>query len=330
MDITNYSALGLLISLSVIFAAGIAVYENPQVRQWVDSSRRKIAIALHSLGDEITPPSPSRASSDASTREDQSPEAVERRRKARQEILERARASQEKRKSKNEVSEQFKTFDDLVDKNGVLKTEKDEASTTAAEKQPEFDQEIRKRHRETTAIALGSVVANPFVDEMHTPLHPEHEKDIPSTNTRSSTPTLAASPTCEHSALPPRPSLTTDVEETSNHPSEALVDLTPTTSVSSTAHADLSELSMPAPSTQNHWSVHEWAESAAPSFYTPPQSEAIGLEHGDREGVATPATGDHLSHVGGDAYTDFWSDVGDRISTPGSWTEVGSVVSEDY
>lgn len=46
---------GLIIAASVLVAAGIAFYENPQVRQWVDQSRRKIAIALYSLGDEIQP-----------------------------------------------------------------------------------------------------------------------------------------------------------------------------------------------------------------------------------------------------------------------------------
>ncbi|KAJ9666861.1 hypothetical protein H2201_002995 [Coniosporium apollinis] len=48
-------AKGLIIAASVLVAAGIAFYENPQVRQWVDQSRRKIAIALYSLGDELQP-----------------------------------------------------------------------------------------------------------------------------------------------------------------------------------------------------------------------------------------------------------------------------------
>ena len=36
-------------------AAAIAVYESPQARQFAEDLRRKIAIALHSLGDEINP-----------------------------------------------------------------------------------------------------------------------------------------------------------------------------------------------------------------------------------------------------------------------------------
>lgn len=48
-------SLGIIIAASVLVAAGIAIYESPQVRQWVDQSRRKIAVALHSLGDDIQP-----------------------------------------------------------------------------------------------------------------------------------------------------------------------------------------------------------------------------------------------------------------------------------
>ncbi|KAI9846579.1 MAG: hypothetical protein M1837_003820 [Sclerophora amabilis] len=48
-------AKGLIIAASVLVAAGIAVYENPQVREWVDKSRRRIALALYNLGDDIQP-----------------------------------------------------------------------------------------------------------------------------------------------------------------------------------------------------------------------------------------------------------------------------------
>lgn len=327
--------LGLLISLSVIFAAGIAVYENPQVRQWVDSSRRKIAIALHSLGDEINPRSNSRESPDASTHEDESPEAVERRRKARQEIMERARAAQERRKSRKEDNEKSKTFDELVDENGVLRTEKEEAITTATEDKAEPEQDLRKRNVEITAASLGSATANPFADELHADFKPQQENEQPTPYSRSSTPTISTPPEGQNTAPSPPSQLLVNTDEISNHPSEDLVDLTPTTSTSSGAHADLAELwahsPLDAPPGQQRWSVHEWAENAAPSFYSPPQSDATGLEDdGNRTGFNTPATGDHLSRVGSEANLDIWSDAGDRISTPGSWTEVGSVVSEDY
>lgn len=49
-------ATGAIIVATVITAAAIAVYESPQARQFAEDVRRKIAIALHSLGDEINPP----------------------------------------------------------------------------------------------------------------------------------------------------------------------------------------------------------------------------------------------------------------------------------
>ncbi|MCJ1467379.1 hypothetical protein MMC07_006003 [Pseudocyphellaria aurata] len=320
-------AKGLLISLSVIFAAGLAVYENPQVRQWVDSSRRKIAIALHSLGDEITPPSNSRDSSpDASTREDESLEAVERRRKARQDILERGRAMEEKRRSKKEDNQKSRSFDSLVDKDGSLLVQKAAASTAAASttaaelETPEPS--LRKRNLDNNAADLGAVTANPFADEMHTELHAS----------RPSTSIIPTSPTPSHLTPNKEPTPLIDTETASNHPSEALLDLTPTTSASSGFHADLSTLSANAPqSFPNHWSVHEWAENnTSPGNITPPRTEHAVLEAGDVSATDAPVTGGRLSRTASETGLDVWSEIGERVSTPGSWTEVGSVVSEDY
>ncbi|RAL66137.1 hypothetical protein DID88_005809 [Monilinia fructigena] len=46
---------GAVIVVSVAVAAAIAVYESPLARQFAGDVRRKIAVALHSLGDEINP-----------------------------------------------------------------------------------------------------------------------------------------------------------------------------------------------------------------------------------------------------------------------------------
>lgn len=341
--------LGLIITISLLCAAGLAIYENPQVRQWIDESRRKAAIALHSLGNEVAPQSESRdASPDASTREDEDPDAVERRRRARQEILERGRIMEERRRSKQAAKGKAKSFDDLVDKDGTLKVEGPTATSSAAEAQSE-ESGLRHRHTESRAAALGSAYADPFADEMGVPImdappSPQERKLDPIS--RSSTPTLpalSASPPTLHNSLasppvPPKPAayqpqrLLIDMDEVSNHPSEQLLDLTPTTSASPAA-ADLAELSRhPQPSPSNHWSVNEWAQNTAPAFYSPPQSEAAGgiderME--DHIDGSQAGTGEHASQVGSEDM-DIMSDDEARVSTPGSWTEVGSQVSEDY
>ncbi|KAL8739118.1 MAG: hypothetical protein Q9190_007885 [Brigantiaea leucoxantha] len=368
-------AKGIVVSISLLLAAGLAVYEHPQVRQWVDESRRKIAIALHSLGDEVDTSSSSRRNSarDASTQEDESAEAVERRRQARQEILERGRMMEEKRRARQSDATKSKSFDDLVDGEGKLKDDVLQATSTAAEPQPE---PAGLRSRNTEGAALGSIFANPFNDETYTESSFTTASPIatsPHRSRSSSVATLPAStipppvPPKEPLPLPPvppkepltesyprpqamppsqsPPRLLIDTDEASNHPSEALVDLTPTTSTSSNA-ADLSELQHPQHQVQsqtNYWSVHEWAENNSHhDFYTPPRSETsrstVAVDDEGQRSDAEPenedrqsetSSGEQVSRAGSINDIDFLSEAG-TISTPGSWTEVGSVVSEDY
>ena len=304
----------------------------------MDQSRRKAAIALHSLGDEIAPNSESRSTSkrpshDASAREDNDPEAVERRRRARQEILERGRILEERRRSKDGGTPKAKTLNDLVDKDGFLRSETEEvialSRTTATETSAEHSG-LRHRHTESHAAALGSAFANPFADEMQVESPETMQEDRPS---RSHTPTPPVSPATP--PVPQKPSayqpqqLLIDNEEASNHPSEQLVDLTPTTSASSPS-ADLAELSDHHQSSQSYWSVNEWARnSAPPAFYSPPRSEHAGIDERIGSPVAETSNErrENASQIGSEDM-DMMSDDDIRVSTPDTWTEVGSQVSE--
>ncbi|ODA77928.1 hypothetical protein RJ55_06531 [Drechmeria coniospora] len=57
MPIVNHVVLasGAVVAVSVVLAAA-AVYENPELRRYADDIRRRIAIALHCIGDGIDPP----------------------------------------------------------------------------------------------------------------------------------------------------------------------------------------------------------------------------------------------------------------------------------
>ena len=235
----------------------------------------------------------------------------------------------------------------MVDQEGKLKHSTDQAKSTAAETQQE-QPGLRNRAVEAEGAAMGSGYANPFSDETflesssraNTPAQPYTQR-----SRSSSTATLPATP------LPPpvppkepldpqpqsqqQPRLLIDTEEASNHPSEQLLDLTPTTSASSAA-ADLTELSHPSHHSEtNYWSVHEWAANhSVPQFYTPPRSEADAGEGNfsreqRHENISEVSSGERISRPGSVSDMDVLSEVG-GISTPGSWSEVGSVVSEEY
>ncbi|OAQ68954.1 hypothetical protein VFPPC_13762 [Pochonia chlamydosporia 170] len=58
MPVVNHVVLasGAVVAVSVAVAAAMAMYENPELRRYADDIRRRIAVALHSLGDGINPP----------------------------------------------------------------------------------------------------------------------------------------------------------------------------------------------------------------------------------------------------------------------------------
>jgi len=215
-----------------------------------------------------------------------------------------------------------------VDKDGALKAEETAAMSTAA--QPQVG-ESGLRHRHTQSVVPGCAFAKPVADGVAIDSPATLHEDPPS---RSRTPTLPTSPASP--PVPPKPAeyqpqrLLIDTDEVSAHTSEQLLDLTPTTSASS-ANPDLAELSEDRHHSQSSfWSVNEWAQnSAPPAFYSPPRSEAAGIEE-RMEGVTVRSqsgSGEHASLIGSE-YLDMMSEDEIRISTPGSWTEVGSQVSE--
>src|SRR6478735_9509036 len=49
-------ASGAVVAVSVAIATTIAIFESPEVRRYADDVRRRIAFALHSMGEGIEPP----------------------------------------------------------------------------------------------------------------------------------------------------------------------------------------------------------------------------------------------------------------------------------
>lgn len=165
-------AKGLIIAASVIVAAGIAIYESPQVRQWVDQSRRKIAVALHSLGDEIQPQRRSSESSDDfELRKKKREELV---RRNRNELIRRAReegiavdldelakigSEDFEMATRRSRTDRSKSFDDMVGSDGMLRQD------TKATGKDMSENGLRKRGASGFAAGSAAAMADPFSDD---------------------------------------------------------------------------------------------------------------------------------------------------------------------
>jgi hypothetical protein len=178
-------AKGIIIAASVLVAAGIAIYESPQVRQWVDQGRRKIAVALHSLGDEVQPRRPSESSDDFEHRKRDTA------RRRRNELIRRAReegvavdldelariGQEEERRERRRTNASQRSFDDLVGSDGMLKRETESAETATATENTHDNAGMRNRG--VASFAAGAAAAaggNPFDDDV---LFDRYDDDAP-------------------------------------------------------------------------------------------------------------------------------------------------------
>lgn len=334
---------GIIIAASILVAAGLAAYENDQVRAWVDRTRNKIALELQNLSEDIRPrPRPIRVSTDASMMEDKGDAAEARRQRAREAILERGRKLQEKhmrRKTSADSASSSPSFDSLVDEKGLLLSgegEKDVALATAIEPQQGLGTLRSRNNIPIEADLQRSVDASIPV------------RHLPSTSERA------------HEALDPfesryeremrntwnLPLPRADPELMSSHASESLIDLTPTTE-------DFPDPDYSVPSGDEHGpdrskyfsaassrSSHTVPEADPQYYYAHPSRPLEPLE--PHRSIASPfdLSVSSAPSVAGSFANIHRSEAGmseddlisedDGIRTPASaWTEVGSQVSAD-
>jgi hypothetical protein len=304
------TSAGIIITVSVLVAAGIAVYESPQFKQWVTTSRRKIALALHNLGDEIQPRELARE--DISMTEEVGEVAEERRRIARAEIQRRGTFMESRRKAQSDQA--LGSFDSLVDSDGILRTPN--GHTDVAHCSPQAS-------ANSTAVDIGTSEAVRR-GGIQVPV------DSSSVN---------------------RDQLRLDIPSapTSNHPSESIIQFTPT-SEGPDQDSLFDPLSPSSPLATSESSGSSHTEDRQQVYYAHPHSavnntyqhdllaDLDGFGHEDAHSAddvsAAPSTTGTFSHVGdfNDETSDgTLSDLGGRsvgdAATPASWSEVGSVIS---
>jgi hypothetical protein len=363
---------GAIIVVTVVAAAAIAVYESPEIRQFAEQCRRRIAIALHSLGDEIHPRRESESRQPRFNRPEDAQGFVQSsaepgvdadedsKRRQREELMYWNSIRLEKLakdKQKAETSQaKGRTFDDFLHEDHTAERGTYMYNSGADVHRDTDDGLIRRRGEGVRGLNRSAIYANPFGDENYiemneqpsmdrslmSPDRSEMAEDIYGTSddgrdTRESTRTL------DHELL-------VDVSESTAVPaiqgptgSNAAQDL------STNSHHEYAATSQPDYPESAFASIHAWADNdnihPHASFYSPlpvtphaPLSEAS--EPGRLSGQATPTDSaslagsgedigyDNASSAGGARDYDILSEDGEGIQTPGSWSEVGSVVSD--
>lgn len=318
--------------MSVLVAAGIAVYESPQFRRWVDQSRRKLAVALYNLGDEIHPREA--LSQDISMTEEAGQDAIERRRKAREEIEQRRELMHSRRSTRS--SSAATSFDALVDQEGRLRSE----DGNLIEKPDGNNDESTVAH--STALDSSQVASlqkrGGFPQpEGLTNARLEAQREMMDAMERDRI----------HLDIP-LPS-----ETSSHHPSESLVDLTPTSEIPDMNQETLADSST-ASSLHDQMTNTEYFSTASlpnstrdsivdqPEYYYvhPNQSEHSFteisnptnpfLDHDVSTASSAPGSLDHVhDEIASDGTLSEWGHPTDGVLTPASWSEVGSVISSD-
>ncbi|CRG89725.1 hypothetical protein PISL3812_06764 [Talaromyces islandicus] len=325
-------AKGIIIGVSVIVAAGIAVYESPQFQRWVYYSRRKIATALHNLGDEISP-SESTNLYDISMTEDPGEAAAERRNKAREELMRRREFMENRRRTQSSSGSGSSTtavsFDSLVDREGRLRSDVEDDDDDGA---------VKTTTAKSTAVETADETEMVQRRGVQSPSEPLTEGRLQAQRELMEV--------MEQDRL--RLAMPSS-EVSSHHPSESLVDLTPTsefpdTDIGGSTGSARGQIGHQAeyfsiaslPEAQNQAetrpSEYYYAHPSGPGVHSPESSQSEDPFQDHNVSIASSVPGS-LSHVHDEVSSDGtlsdWDHATDGVATPASWSEVGSVVSSD-
>lgn len=397
---SNPVPTGAIIAISVIAATAFAVYESPEVRQFLINLRRQAAHTLHNLGDNIEPRERREeefGQQPLFNRPEDAEGVVERdgvdaddasRRRQMEELAYWNSLREEKEKAQSQPAEgqrkrtRSSSFGDFLAQDGDQGTY---VLRSGAEPAPAENLVHRHAGR---GIDRGAMFANPFgdehgielssreagwgsqIDKSQSLMSPGKDEVMsvadseglycasdnvirrPAGITGSSM-LFAAPVPFEADMQPSKPAGTVETVDTPSvfsapTPSieeELLIDTSESDeaapAVSARAVLDEAEEAQYATSasrmhqdgeTDAYAAIHAWADGAnsTAGFYSPlpatPQviSEAsdggFGSDAASTNGAATPKTMDSVSLVGGESGSE-------GRNTPGSWTEVGSVVS---
>ncbi|KAK8090746.1 hypothetical protein PG994_000251 [Apiospora phragmitis] len=360
----NHAALSVgVIAASVVIAAGIAIYESPELRRMAEDLRRRIAIALHSLGDSISPQDrenlfnrPEDAEGFLRSRGIDVREGElgvdaddETRRRQREELMYWNAIAEEKRGKQHVKEESLSTpktktsFDEFL-KQDASGDQGTFVFSTGANVRGEEADGLRRRGDGPRSLNY-SPYTNLFADENGIDEHVALENSLMDLEQEEDDTDIYS---VSHVARDETPRSATLSAPPEHMPS--LIDAaTPAQAPPSTLERQLGQdeymTAGPEDRDDAYSSIQAWAQTAHPSFYSPlPESPAGPLSEPElaSEGMRTPTDSNSLAGSGEDLAEDARSvdsqghsryyDVvseSEGMATPNSWSEVGSVVSEN-
>ncbi|KAH7314214.1 hypothetical protein BKA65DRAFT_516361 [Rhexocercosporidium sp. MPI-PUGE-AT-0058] len=364
---------GAIVVVAAAVAAAIAVYESPQARQFAEDVRRRIAIALHSLGDEINPASQqprfnrpedaegflqSQAGADLGVDADE-----ESKRRQREELMYWNAVHLEKLEKEKKMNgdrpanrSRGSSFDDFLQEDHTAEKGTYVYNTGADIR---GDAEEGLRNRNVRGLNRGSFYANPFSDEHNIDtdeqravdsslMSPEESErvevmsDLYSANeepreSRQTTATIADQLIDTSEAVPDPPisypTMEEPMMEDTDHTNMAPRDDSAYATIhawASNANANNSFYS-PLPATPRSASPHLAIRPSSPTFSDPDISVPGSGDATPTDSASLAGSGEEVwaPRSGATSEADVMSVDGEGISTPCSWTEVGSEVSEN-
>lgn len=380
MPVINHVVLasGAVVAVSVVVATAIAIFENPEVRRYGDDVRRRIAMALHQLGEGIAPPTreprfnrPEDAEGFMESRRGVGAEPGvdaddETRKRQREELMYWNSVHLQKQQQDGVEADQSLvqrprglSFDDFL--HPVENSEEGAAYVFNSSMQIHENQNgLRQRSEGTRGLAAAaSVFSNPFADEYYIG---NDELEGSTSRAAVSVPVSVPVPAVMPGGFATAPSdiysaTTKDDYEFSNMiPADsqpALIDIDAFASeivsrvpvLESQSDSDEYMTAGQEDRQDAYASIQAWAHDSSRNFYSPlpetpvaPISEADDFSDGQLTPTDTMSLADSGEDVGHDAVSSLASNNGRQydvmsqssgMATPASWSEIGSVVSEN-
>jgi hypothetical protein len=336
-----------VIAVAVAVTAAIAIYESPEVRRVAEDVRRRIAIALHSLGDNLDPNQqtareplfnrPEDAEGFLQSRGESGMDADEEtRRRQREELMYwnaiRESKQEEERRQAMRTSSQGSTFDDFLERD-ASGDQGTYVVNTGTDGRGEQQQGLRRRGVEGVRGLNSAVYANPFADEygvddfndepatnLH-PLTPGRDEDIMSDIYNATEPDRAAtSQTLSRQSPAPKAEVCFDSSDDAVM-AESFKSLVVTEDSQRQEYAAADDM-FPSQDDRNeaYASIQAWAQNSSnPSFYSPipvtPVASRSEVDESEPEivsdGFLTPTDSASVAGSGVDVANDAVSQTGE-------------------